>query len=52
MRKKIVRDAASGRDDEVFSMFIGEGNEADRSEGRSKKTKRKNKKREENRTQD
>ena len=40
-RKGVVRGAASGRDGEAFSMPAGEGGEADRSEGRSKWQKEK-----------
>jgi hypothetical protein len=40
-RKGVVRDAVSGRDDKVFSMPAGEGSEADRSEGRLKRQKEK-----------
>jgi hypothetical protein len=41
MRKEVVRGAASGRDGKAFSMPAGEGSEADRSEGRSKRQKEK-----------
>jgi hypothetical protein len=40
-RKGVVRGAASARDGEAFSMPAGEGSEADRSEGRSKRQKEK-----------
>jgi hypothetical protein len=40
-RKGVVRGAASGRDNEAFSMPAGEGSETDRSEGRSKRQKEK-----------
>jgi len=36
-RKGVVRGAASGRGGEAFSMSAGEGSEADRAEGRSKR---------------
>jgi hypothetical protein len=51
-RKGVVRGAASGRDGEAFSMPAGEGSEADRSEGRSKRQKEKVEKRGEGRAQD
>jgi hypothetical protein len=38
-RKRAVRGAVSGRDNEAFSMPAGEGSEVDRSEGRSKRQK-------------
>jgi hypothetical protein len=38
-RKGVVRGAASGRDGEAFSMLAGEGSEVDRSKGRSKRQK-------------
>ena len=41
IRKGVVRDAASGCDDETFSMPAEEGSETDRSEGRSKRQKEK-----------
>ena len=44
-RKGVVRGAVSGRNDEVFSMPAGEGSEADRSEGRSKRQKEKQRER-------
>jgi hypothetical protein len=40
-RKEVVRGAASSRDGEAFSMRAREGSEADRSEGRSKRQKEK-----------
>ena len=40
-RKGVVRGTASGRDGEAFSMPAGEGSEADRWEGRSKRQKEK-----------
>jgi hypothetical protein len=40
-RKGVVRGAASGRDGEAFSILVGEGSEADRLEGRSKRQKEK-----------
>ena len=36
-RKGVVGDAGSGRDGKTFSMFTGEGSEADRAEGRLKR---------------
>ena len=52
MRKGVVRGAASGRDGEAFSMPAGEGSEADRSEGRSKWQKEKERGGEGGRAQD
>jgi hypothetical protein len=40
-RKGVVRGAASDRDDEAFSIPAAEGSEADRSEGRPKRQKEK-----------
>jgi hypothetical protein len=40
-RKEVVRGAASSRDVETFSIPAGEGSEADRLEGRSKRQKEK-----------
>ena len=40
-RKEVVRGAASSRDVEAFSIPTGEGSEADRLEGRSKRQKEK-----------
>jgi hypothetical protein len=47
MRKEVVRGAASGRNNKIFSIPIEEESEADRMEGRLKRQKEKEREREE-----